>query len=48
MCNECNGPVCSECDGCEHDDEDMKLPVVNSPRWGICGYDGTSRVSDDE
>ncbi len=31
------------CDSCfeEHSlDEDMWLPVVNSPRMGVCGYDG--------
>ena len=23
-----------------HDDEEMRLPVVNSPRMGVCGYTG--------
>lgn len=24
----------------KHDDEEMRLPVVNSPRMGVCGYTG--------
>ncbi|WP_202318467.1 IS1096 element passenger TnpR family protein [Archaeoglobus neptunius] len=37
------GENCYFCDGCakEHEcGEDMLLPVVNSPRCGVCGYEG--------
>ena len=43
ICCECmwgngNPFLCEDCAG-EHDHECM-LPVVNSPRMGVCGYDG--------
>jgi hypothetical protein len=30
------------CDSCaeKHEHEEMLLPVVNSPRMGVCAYDG--------
>jgi len=52
LCNSCGKPathVCCECSGgwlcgdCAHGHEcgeDMLLPVVNSPRVGVCGYSG--------
>ncbi|MBI4595949.1 MAG: hypothetical protein HY730_06170 [Candidatus Tectomicrobia bacterium] len=45
ICTECDsesigGWLCDEC-AKEHEcDEEMRLPVVNSPRTGVCGYDG--------
>jgi hypothetical protein len=41
ICTECNELICETCkedhDGCT---EDFILPVVNSPRMGVCGYYG--------
>lgn len=40
ICGECErylGPKCGRKHGC---DEEMALPVVNSPRAGVCGYTG--------
>jgi hypothetical protein len=34
------GWLCEECAGEHGCGEDMLLPVVNSPRTGVCGYDG--------
>jgi hypothetical protein len=44
ICCECSdevtGRVCDEC-GKKHEcGEDMLLPMVNSPRMGMCGYTG--------
>ena len=50
-CEECDQPatdLCMECDSIfcepclmEHEcSEEMALPVVNSPRMGVCGYTG--------
>lgn len=44
LCSECHwsgeGWLCDEC-AAEHEcGEDMLLPVVNSPRVGVCGYTG--------
>ena len=44
ICTECSydtgGWLCAKC-AKKHDcDEDMQLPVVNSPRVGVCGYTG--------
>jgi len=40
----CDGPngtvLCGECAGGHGCDEDHRLPVVNSPRCGVCGYTG--------
>lgn len=42
ICTECETPLCGACakrhDGCE---EEMRLPLVNSPRAGVCGYSGS-------
>lgn len=51
VCNTCGElatTVCVECyqvycDACANDhgcDDEMHLPLVNSPRTGVCGYDG--------
>jgi hypothetical protein len=44
ICLECQGEgsgmlckACAESHGC---DEEMRLPVANSPRTGVCGYTG--------
>ena len=34
------GLLCAECVSKGDYDEDMLLPVVNSPRMGMCGYEG--------
>lgn len=44
ICTECqydsdNPFFCAKCVG-EHEHEDLLLPVVNSPRMGVCGYCG--------
>ena len=44
ICVECmwaeeNPFYCSDC-AQKHEHEDMMLPVTNSPRMGVCGYDG--------
>lgn len=45
VCCQCiyegTGWVCEECAGKHECGEDMLLPVVNSPRVGMCGYTGT-------
>lgn len=45
VCTEClwedgGGWFCEECAAEHEHDEDMFLPVVNSPRVGMCGYEG--------
>jgi hypothetical protein len=43
VCCECTDDaawVCEECAGKHECGEDMLLPVVNSPRVGMCGYTG--------
>ncbi len=44
ICTECmydsdNPFYCGKC-GDKHEHEDMLMPVTNSPRMGVCGYDG--------
>jgi hypothetical protein len=44
VCTECmydsdNPFYCAKCSE-EHEHEDMLMPVTNSPRMGVCGYDG--------
>lgn len=40
ICAQCTGWLCAKCEQ-DHDcGEDMLLPVVNSPRVGMCGYTG--------
>lgn len=44
ICCECqwdgNGWLCEECSQTHGCDDEMFLPVVNSPRTGVCGYTG--------
>lgn len=44
ICSECQwdekGWLCEECSQNHSCDDDMFLPVVNSPRTGVCGYTG--------
>ena len=44
VCTEClwegNGFLCEKCAKSHECGEDMLLPVVNSPRMGMCGYTG--------
>ncbi len=48
FCTECEEFFCGPClhdHGCE---EEMSLPVVNSPRMGVCGYTGEQDPDDFE
>lgn len=44
ICTECqwdgNGWLCEKCAATHECGDDMFLPVVNSPRTGVCGYSG--------
>ena len=44
ICTECmwdgEGWLCEDCAQTHECDEEMFLPVVNSPRTGVCAYDG--------
>ena len=44
ICADCiydnQGWLCDDCAGKHGCDEEMFLPVVNSPRTGVCGYAG--------
>lgn len=44
ICTECqwedSGWLCKDCAQNHECEEDMFLPVVNSPRTGVCGYSG--------
>jgi hypothetical protein len=44
ICTECqwdeNGRLCEECSQTHECGDEMFLPVVNSPRAGVCGYTG--------
>jgi hypothetical protein len=44
ICTEClydgEGWLCDDCAGTHGCDEEMFLPLVNSPRAGVCGYTG--------
>ncbi|MBV1730429.1 MAG: hypothetical protein KUA33_09465 [Methanobacterium sp.] len=40
VCAECATWLCDECAHKHECGEDMLLPVVNSPRVGMCGYTG--------
>ena len=41
ICTECQKGICVSCAKKHECDEDMQLPLVNSPRAGICGYTGS-------
>lgn len=44
LCTECSwdgaGHLCDACTGEHPCDDELFLPVVNSPRFGVCGYTG--------
>lgn len=44
LCTEClwdgTGTLCKDCVKTHKCDREMRLPVVNSPRTGVCGYSG--------
>jgi hypothetical protein len=40
ICTECQDWLCEECCKKHECEEEMLLPVVNSPRAGVCGYTG--------
>lgn len=44
ICSDCQwsgeGWLCDKCAGRHKCGEEMLLPVVNSPRAGVCGYTG--------
>ncbi len=40
FCAECEGFYCDECLADHECGDEMALPVVNSPRMGMCGYSG--------
>jgi len=40
ICTECQTALCTACDKKHKCDSDMRLPLVNSPRAGACGYTG--------
>jgi hypothetical protein len=41
ICTECQQGLCASCAKKHECDEDMQLPLVNSPRAGVCGYTGS-------
>jgi len=47
ICTDCGQWLCKDC-ATTHRHHDMFLPVVNSPRVGVCGYDGRVYFGDDE
>lgn len=52
ICTECawddEGWLCEECVKNHECDDEMFLPVVNSPRTGVCGYTGESLLPEAE
>jgi hypothetical protein len=40
LCLECDSFICEKCLEDHECGEEMALPVVNSPRMGVCGYEG--------
>ena len=46
ICVECERFVCDLCQDKHECGEEMILPVVNSPRMGVCGYEGPDTVDD--
>ena len=46
LCVECEDYVCDDCLNAHECGEEMILPVVNSPRMGVCGYGGPDTVDD--
>jgi hypothetical protein len=48
FCAECDEFYCRACLGDHECEEEMALPVVNSPRMGVCGYTGSQDPDDFE
>lgn len=50
ICTECfyegEGFLCDDCSKTHECGEDMQLPVCNSPRMGVCGYEGSHLYPD--
>ena len=46
ICLECDELFCDRCLITHGGDEEMALPVVNSPRMGVCGYCGDEGFDD--
>lgn len=50
ICTECywegDGFLCEDCMEIHECGEDMQLPVCNSPRMGVCAYEGSDRYPD--
>lgn len=42
ICTECQTDLCGACAKKHRCDEEMRLPLVNSPRAGVCGYTGST------
>ena len=42
ICTECQTALCGACSRKHGCDEDRRLPLVNSPRAGVCGYTGSA------
>lgn len=51
ICQECyyesgEGFLCEDCSKTHECGEDMQMNVCNSPRMGVCGYEGSNRYPD--
>lgn len=50
ICTECywegDGFLCEDCMEIHECGEDMQLPACNSPRMGVCAYEGSDRYPD--
>jgi hypothetical protein len=42
ICGQCGSALCAACAKAHECGEEMLLPLVNSPRAGVCGYAGSS------
>ena len=42
ICTECQMDLCGACARKHRCDEEMRLPLVNSPRAGVCAYSGST------
>jgi hypothetical protein len=42
ICTECQTDMCGACAKKHECDEEQRLPLVNSPRAGVCGYTGST------
>jgi hypothetical protein len=50
VCSECMyddaGLLCDDCQNEHECDEEMLMNICNSPRFGVCGYEGSSKYPD--